>query len=48
MTSFPPDLCCYKGVKHEGTAKGKLPQLADFEVYTTYPENQSTEKAILM
>ncbi|KAJ5735042.1 uncharacterized protein N7483_000167 [Penicillium malachiteum] len=48
MTSFPLDSCCYKGVKHEGVAKGKLSKIGDFEVYTVYPESQSIEKAILI
>ncbi|KAJ5650974.1 dienelactone hydrolase [Penicillium longicatenatum] len=40
--------CCYKGVKHEGVAKGKLSQIAGIEAYTVYPEYQSTDKAILI
>lgn len=48
MASLSPDSCCYKGVKHEGVAKGKLSQFASIEAYTVYPESQSTEKAILM
>ncbi|TVY56797.1 Hydrolase tropI [Lachnellula cervina] len=48
MTSFSPETCCYKGIKHEGTAKGKLSQLSGFEVYTAFPESQSTEKGILI
>lgn len=48
MASLAPDSCCYKGVKHEGVAKGKLSQVAGIEAYTVYPESQSTEKAILM
>lgn len=48
MASLSPDSCCYKGVKHEGVAKGKLAQIAGIEAYTAYPESQSTEKALLM
>ncbi|KAJ5994254.1 hypothetical protein N7451_009978 [Penicillium sp. IBT 35674x] len=48
MASLSPDSCCYKGVKHEGVAKGKLSQIAGIEAYTVYPESQSTEKAILI
>lgn len=48
MASFPPSDCCYRGFKHEGPAKGSLSQLADFEVYTTHPQNQSMQKGILM
>lgn len=48
MASLSPDSCCYKGVKHDGVAKGKLSQIAGIEAYSIYPENQSTEKAILM
>lgn len=48
MTSHPPGKCCYQGVKHEGTATGEFSTLGDFEIYTKYPENKSTEKGILM
>jgi hypothetical protein len=48
MASLPSESCCYKGVKHEGVAKGKLSQIAGIEAYTVFPENQSTDKAILM
>ncbi|OQV08321.1 hypothetical protein CLAIMM_12617 [Cladophialophora immunda] len=34
MTSNPPGKCCCHGVKHEGTATGKLSKLGDFEIYT--------------
>ena len=40
--------CCYKGVKHEGEAKGELKMLGDIEVYYSYPENKSTEYGILL
>jgi hypothetical protein len=40
--------CCYKGVKHEGEAKGELKMLGDIEVYYAYPENKSTEYGILL
>jgi len=48
MASNPPGACCYKGVKHEGEAKGEYIQIGDFETYIVYPEDKSTEKAILL
>jgi hypothetical protein len=48
MASNPPGSCCYKGVKHEGSATGEFSTLGDFEIYTKLPENKSTEKGILM
>lgn len=48
MASNPPGKCCYQGVKHEGNATGEISTLGDFEIYTKYPENKSTEKGILM
>lgn len=48
MTSNPPGACCYKGVKHEGTATGEISTLGDFEIYTKYPEDKSTDLGILM
>lgn len=48
MASHPPGSCCYKGVKHEGTPTGELSKLGDFEIYTKYPEDKSTEYGILM
>ena len=48
MASHPPGACCYKGVKHEGTPTGEFSQLGDFEIYTKYPEDKSTEYGILM
>jgi hypothetical protein len=48
MASNPPGACCYKGVKHEGEAKGEFIQIGDFETYVSYPEDRSTEKAILL
>lgn len=39
MASNPPGKCCYQGVKHEGTPKGKLSQLGDFEIYTVGEPN---------
>ncbi|KIW62923.1 hypothetical protein PV04_09811 [Phialophora macrospora] len=48
MTSHPPGSCCYKGVLHEGTPTGEFSQLGDFEIYTKYPEDKSTEYGILI
>ncbi|KIW23500.1 uncharacterized protein PV07_11693 [Cladophialophora immunda] len=47
MTSHGPSTCCYRGFKHEGEATGQIEQWKDFEVYVKYPENKSTDKAIL-
>ncbi|CRG87039.1 hypothetical protein PISL3812_04053 [Talaromyces islandicus] len=47
MTSLPPGACCYQGVKHEGQAAGSISTLNDFEIYTSYPADKSTENAIL-
>jgi hypothetical protein len=44
MTSHAAGSCCYKGVKHEG----HISTVKDFEVYTSYPENKSTDYAVLM
>ncbi|CEL09614.1 hypothetical protein ASPCAL12748 [Aspergillus calidoustus] len=48
MASLPSASCCYQGVKHEGTAKGSLSRVGDFEVYTVQPEGQTSDKAILI
>lgn len=48
MASNPPQACCYKGVKHEGEATGEISKLGDFEIYTKYPEDKSTDLGILM
>ena len=48
MASNPPGPCCYKGVKHEGEAKGEFVTIGDFEAYLSYPEDKSTDKAILL
>ncbi|EXJ93180.1 esterase/lipase [Capronia epimyces CBS 606.96] len=48
MASNPPGACCYKGVKHEGTATGEISTLGDFEIYTKYPEDKSTDLGILI
>jgi hypothetical protein len=48
MTSYPPGACCYQGVKHEGQATGSISKLNDFEIYTTYPADKSTDNAILL
>lgn len=48
MTSHAPGSCCYKGVKHEGQPVGSISTVKDFEVYTSYPENKSTDYAVLM
>ncbi|RAK97234.1 dienelactone hydrolase family protein [Aspergillus ibericus CBS 121593] len=48
MTSLPPRSCCYQGVKHEGEATGSFSQLNDFEIYTSYPADKSTEHGVLL
>jgi hypothetical protein len=49
MASLPPGSCCYRGVKHEGEAKGELTSIGDIEAYVVKPEGQETfDKAILM
>lgn len=50
MASFPPGSCCYQGVRHEGTSRGKLIQLdkLNVEAYVVSPENQETDKGIVM
>ncbi|PWY71673.1 alpha/beta-hydrolase [Aspergillus heteromorphus CBS 117.55] len=48
MTSHPPRSCCYQGVKHEGEATGSYSTLNDFEIYTNYPADKSTEHGILI
>ncbi|KAI5306866.1 hypothetical protein KEM56_006693 [Ascosphaera pollenicola] len=39
--------CCYTGFKHEGTAQGKITKFAGYDAYVTYPENKSTERAVV-
>eukprot|EP01099_Mayorella_cantabrigiensis_P005619 TRINITY_DN4564_c0_g1_i1.p1 TRINITY_DN4564_c0_g1~~TRINITY_DN4564_c0_g1_i1.p1 ORF type:complete len:255 (-),score=42.58 TRINITY_DN4564_c0_g1_i1:204-968(-) len=48
MASNPPGACCYKGVKHEGEATGEFVTIGDFEAYVSWPEDKSTENAILL
>jgi len=48
MASNPPGKCCMVGVKHEGTAKGEIKKIGDFEAYFAYPENKSTQNAIII
>ncbi|KIV93097.1 hypothetical protein PV10_04339 [Exophiala mesophila] len=48
MASNPPGSCCYKGVKHEGDPVGEFVTIGDFEAYVSWPENKSTEHAILL
>lgn len=48
MASHPPGECCYKGVKHEGTATGEMKNIGDVKTYFTYPKDKSTEKAIII
>lgn len=48
MASHPPGKCCYRGVVHEGEAKGQISRLGDIETYVSYPEDKSTEYGILL
>ncbi|EED16216.1 dienelactone hydrolase family protein [Talaromyces stipitatus ATCC 10500] len=48
MASNPPGSCCYKGVKHEGQPVGSISTVKDFEVYTSYPADKSTDYAVLL
>ncbi|PYH90775.1 dienelactone hydrolase [Aspergillus ellipticus CBS 707.79] len=48
MTSLPPGSCCYQGVKHQGEATGSYSKLNDFEIYTNYPADKSTEYGVLI
>lgn len=48
MASNPPGRCCSVGVKHEGEAKGQLKEQNGISTYYAYPEDKSTENAILI
>ncbi|KUL89066.1 hypothetical protein ZTR_06132 [Talaromyces verruculosus] len=48
MASNPPGSCCNKGVKHEGQPVGSISTVKDFEVYTSYPADKSTDYAVLI
>jgi dienelactone hydrolase len=47
MASNPPGDCCYKGVKHEGTATGEFKTVDKYETYFAYPPSSSPKHAIL-
>ncbi|EUC49794.1 hypothetical protein COCMIDRAFT_1424 [Bipolaris oryzae ATCC 44560] len=48
MASNPMGKCCIIGVKHEGTPKGSVKQIGNIRAYFTYPEDGSTENAIVL
>lgn len=48
MASNPAGQCCAVGVKHEGTAVGEIKKIGDVRAYFSYPENKSTQNAILI
>ncbi|KAF2257774.1 alpha/beta-hydrolase [Lojkania enalia] len=48
MASNPPSKCCTIGVKHEGTATGEVKKIGDARTYFSYPENKSTQNAVLI
>ncbi|KAL7928190.1 esterase/lipase [Trichoderma chlorosporum] len=47
MASNPPGRCCVTGASYEGSPCGEIKLFNDVEVYITYPEDKSTERAIL-
>ncbi|KAL6699249.1 esterase/lipase [Trichoderma pleuroticola] len=48
MASNPPGRCCVTGGRHEGSPRGEIKIFNDVEVYITYPNDKSTENAILL
>ncbi|KAL9049883.1 MAG: hypothetical protein Q9162_006967 [Coniocarpon cinnabarinum] len=48
MASHPPGQCCTVGVKHEGTPKGEITKVGEYESYISHPENKATENAVLI
>ncbi|KAJ5919004.1 hypothetical protein N7466_009947 [Penicillium verhagenii] len=48
MASNPPAACCTVGVTHEGVPRGTIQQIDGVETYFSYPESQSTKRAILL
>ncbi|EUC33591.1 hypothetical protein COCCADRAFT_4891 [Bipolaris zeicola 26-R-13] len=48
MASNPMGKCCIVGVKHQGTPKGNVKQIGNIRTYFAYPEDGSTQNAILL
>ncbi|KAL1596260.1 hypothetical protein SLS59_007959 [Nothophoma quercina] len=48
MASHPAQKCCAIGVKHEGTPTGEIKTIGDFRAYEVYPEDRSTQTAVLI
>ncbi|KAH7555746.1 hypothetical protein BM1_06272 [Bipolaris maydis] len=48
MASNPMAKCCIVGVKHQGTPKGNVKQIGNIRTYFTYPDDGSTQNAILL
>ncbi|TKA80717.1 hypothetical protein B0A49_01120 [Cryomyces minteri] len=48
MASNQPAKCCTVGVKHEGESKGEIKNIGDTPTYFSYPDNKSTQNAILI
>ncbi|KAF3041199.1 hypothetical protein E8E11_005088 [Didymella keratinophila] len=48
MASHPAQKCCAIGVKHEGTPKGEIKTFGDIRAYEIYPEDRSTQNAVLI
>ncbi|KAJ5718460.1 hypothetical protein N7488_004106 [Penicillium malachiteum] len=40
--------CCYQGFKHHGEPRGLISTVDDIEIYTSYPQDRSTEYGILI
>jgi len=43
----PPGKCCITGVRHEGKPTGSSQKIGQIDTYVAYPEDKSTDKAIL-
>ncbi|KAF2445688.1 alpha/beta-hydrolase [Karstenula rhodostoma CBS 690.94] len=48
MASNPPGRCCAIGMKHEGEAQGAIKKIGDVRTYFAYPEDKSTQNAIVI
>ncbi|KAJ5594994.1 uncharacterized protein N7459_001202 [Penicillium hispanicum] len=48
MTSGNLSRCCMVGSLHDGEAKGEIKDIGNISTYFAYPENKSTENAILI
>ncbi|EXJ80436.1 esterase/lipase [Capronia coronata CBS 617.96] len=48
MASHPPAACCFQGTQHQGQPLGSLSSLGDFEIYTSFPDDRSTDYGVLI